>query len=162
MMRILLLTLVLFCAFVEASLAVNPVTTDNRIKTFVYNPNEVYTVVINYGYQTNIEFSKGEEVETLSIGDTYSWKITPVGRRLFIKPLEEDVNTNMTVVTNKRTYQFDVVSKSMEPNDVDMELAYVVKFYYPEVTKNKRNNTRYKVESPAGTEAEKHFDYSIE
>ncbi|MFN7038592.1 MAG: TrbG/VirB9 family P-type conjugative transfer protein [Alphaproteobacteria bacterium] len=103
---------------------------DNRIKTYVYNENEVFLLVIHYGFQSSIEFGLGEEIETLSVGDSYAWKITPVGRRMFIKPLEENIRTNMTIITNKRTYQFDVVSKVDEAK-LDKDLAYVVRFYYP-------------------------------
>ena len=117
--------------------AAQPITTDNRIKTYVYNENEVFLVVVHMGYQASIEFAKGEEIETLSIGDNYSWKITPVGRRIFIKPFEESIHTNMTVVTNKRTYQFDLASKSVDPDKIDMELAYVIRFYYPDEKKSK-------------------------
>lgn len=112
-----------------------PITTDNRIKTYVYNENEVFLLLIHYGYQSSIEFGLGEEVETISVGDTYSWKITPVGRRLFIKPLEENVHTNMTILTNKRTYQFDIMSKMPDEN-LDKELVYVVRFFYPDVKNN--------------------------
>ncbi len=108
-----------------------PLTTDSRIKTFVYNENEVFHITVHYGYQSNIEFAKGEEIETLSIGNSYSWKITPVGRRLFLKALEGAARTNMTIITNKHTYQIELESK--DPNDaLDEELVYVVRFFYPE------------------------------
>lgn len=125
--------LVIFCTvFISNSVAYSktPITTDSRIKTFVYNENEVFHVTVQYGYQSNIEFGKGEEIETISIGNNYSWKITPVERRLFIKAIEGDAHTNMTVITNKRTYQFELQSKY--PDDrLDEELVYVVRFYYP-------------------------------
>jgi type IV secretion system protein VirB9 len=107
-----------------------PIATDNRIKTYIYNENEVYSVLVHYGYQSSIEFGLGEELETISIGDSYAWKITPVGRRLFIKPLEENIHTNVTIITNKRTYQFDLISK-LPGEGFDKELVYVVRFFYP-------------------------------
>lgn len=116
------------CAFAYAD---EPITTDNRIKTYIYNENEIYPVVIYYGYQTSIEFAKGEEVSSISMGESYSWQITPVGRRLFIKPFEENMHTNMTILTNKRAYQFDLFSKKVE-NKYDENLVYVMRFYYPE------------------------------
>ncbi|KKB96702.1 Type IV secretion system protein virB9 precursor [Candidatus Arcanobacter lacustris] len=114
-----------------------PITTDNRIKTYIYNENEVFTILVHYGYQSSIELSYGEEVETISMGDSYAWKITPVGRRIFIKPFEENIHTNMTIITNKRTYQFDIVSKLPSEN-FDKELAYVVRFFYPEIKKSEK------------------------
>ncbi|MDA0781944.1 MAG: P-type conjugative transfer protein VirB9 [Rickettsiales bacterium] len=125
--------LIIVCAvFYSDSVAYGktPITTDSRIKTFVYNENEVFHVTVQYGYQSNIEFAKNEEIETISIGNNYSWKITPVDRRLFIKAIEGDAQTNMTVITNKRTYQFELQSKYPDDN-LDEDLVYVVRFFYP-------------------------------
>ena len=108
-----------------------PLATDRRIKTYVYNENEVYLLLIRSGFQSSVEFENGEEIKTLSLGDAYSWNITPVGNRMFIKPLEDEVRTNMTVITNKRTYQFDVVSQKSEEDSMDQDISYVVRFYYP-------------------------------
>jgi type IV secretion system protein VirB9 len=133
----ILLKLVIMLSFLMASISIadEPITTDNRIKTYVYNENEVYPLVIFYGYQTSIEFAIGEELSTISIGDSYSWSINPIGNRIFIKPLEENMHTNMTILTNKRSYQFDLFSKKSD-GDFDKELVYVMRFYYPEQTSN--------------------------
>ncbi len=119
----------LFCMSFGSSFADVPIATDSRIKTYVYNQNDVYLVLINAGFQSSIEFERGESIKTLSLGDSYSWNLTPIGNRLFIKPLENNVRTNMTIITNLRTYQFDIASKSEEQNDTDM--AYVIRFFYP-------------------------------
>lgn len=106
------------------------ITTDNRIKTYIYNPNEVYLLVVHFGFQSHIEFAKNEDIQTITMGDSYAWKITPVGNRLFIKPLEENIRTNMTIITNKRTYQFDIAAKTLEDGE-EKDLVYVIRFYYP-------------------------------
>lgn len=107
-----------------------PITRDTRIKTYVYNPSEVYLLVLHHGFQSHIEFAQGETVETISLGDAYSWKITPLGHRLFIRPLEKNIRTNMTIITNRRAYQFDIVSKELEEGE-EGDLVYQIKFYYP-------------------------------
>lgn len=113
-----------------------PVPTDSRIKTFVYNENDVFHIVVHYGYQSSIEFAKNEEIEAISMGNSFSWKYSNVGRRLFLTALEGSSHTNMTVITNKRTYQFDLESR--DPADgVDDELIYVVRFYYPDANFSK-------------------------
>ncbi|WP_341763590.1 TrbG/VirB9 family P-type conjugative transfer protein [Candidatus Tisiphia endosymbiont of Beris chalybata] len=111
------------------------ITTDNRIKTYIHNPNEVYLLVLHYGFQSSIEFAKNEEVENIILGEAYAWKMTPLGNRLFIKPLEKNIRTNMTIMTNKRTYQFDIVSKELEEGQ-EKDLVYVVRFYYPKKKSN--------------------------
>jgi type IV secretion system protein VirB9 len=90
----------------------------------------VYLLVLHYGFQSHIEFGKGENIETITLGDSYAWKITPLGNRLFIKPMERNIRTNMTIITNKRTYQFDIVAKDLEDGD-ERDLVYVIRFQYP-------------------------------
>jgi len=107
-----------------------PVAIDSRIKTLIYSENEVFRLVVHYGYQTSIEFQDGEEVQTISVGNNYAWTLTPIGRRLFIKPLEDNILTNMTILTNQRSYQFEIQSKPLS-NSIDEELVYVVRFFYP-------------------------------
>ncbi len=128
----ILLFLILLChiCFLGISKAEVPIATDSRIKTYVYNENDVYLLLIDTGFQSSIEFSQGEKIQTISLGDSYSWSVTPLGNRIIIKPLEPNVRTNMMVITNLRTYQFDIVSKS---DDAHRDVSYVIRFYYPEV-----------------------------
>ena len=127
-----LVTAVLACAAVTGvAHAQVPVVTDSRIKTFVYNENEVFTVTTHYGYQSNIEFGAKESIETVSVGDRVAWQIIPAGRRLFIRAQEENAHTNMTIVTNLRAYQFDLRSSSADAVFGSEELTYVVRFFYP-------------------------------
>ncbi len=135
-----------------------PVVSDTRIKTLVYNPNEVFNITTHFGFQSNIEFGKFEKVRTISVGDQSTWRIIPAGRHLFIRPLTHDTRTNMTVITNKRIYQFDLIAprlsyasfhfnheeegedaaqtadihRNAEIEKVLPNLSYVIRFYYPE------------------------------
>ncbi len=119
-------------AMPQSALAIpQPVATDSRIKTYVYSENEVFRLVVHYGYQTSLELGPDEVVNTISVGNQYAWQISPVGKRIFIKPLEENMLTNMDIITNKRVYHFEVQSKELS-NTVDEELVYVVRFFYPD------------------------------
>ncbi len=117
---------------VAAAMAAVPIVTDSRIKTFIFNANEVYSVTTHYGYQANVEFGQNEEIETVSVGDRVGWQIVPAGRRLFIRAMEESAHTNMTIVTNLRAYQFDLRSSTSDAVYGSEELTYVMRFYYPE------------------------------
>jgi len=109
-----------------------PITTDSRIRTLVYNPNEIYELKFYYNYQSFIEFSEDEEIEMISIGEAFAWRLTPAGKRLFIRPLEIAAHTNMTIITNRRTYHFDIRSGEYD-GKADEELVYVVRFFYPQI-----------------------------
>lgn len=109
-----------------------PITTDSRIRTLVYNPNEVYELKFYYNYQSFIEFSQDEEIEMISIGESFAWRLTPAGKRIFIRPLEIAAHTNMTIITNKRTYHFDIRSDEFN-GKADEDLVYTVRFFYPQI-----------------------------
>lgn len=112
--------------------AQTPITTDSRIRTLVYNPNEVYELKFFYNYQSFIEFSGDEEIEMISIGEAFAWRLTPAGKRLFIRPLEIAAHTNMTIITNKRTYHFDIRSDEYS-GKADEDLVYTIRFFYPQI-----------------------------
>ncbi len=97
----------------------------------VYNPHDVFKYTGYYGYQANIEFASDEQIESVSMGDSTAWQIIPSGNRMFIKPIDHEATTNMTVITNKRTYYFELYAE----NAVDIrdpEMAFSIKFLYPD------------------------------
>jgi len=124
-------TLVL-CALALPCVAQTPITTDSRIRTLVYNPNEVYELKFYYNYQSFIEFSEDEEIEMISVGEAFAWRLTPAGKRLFIRPLEIAAHTNMTIITNRRIYHFDIRSDEFT-GKADEDLVYTVRFFYPQI-----------------------------
>ncbi len=131
--KVLMLSFCFIFVANQASFAqTNPITTDSRIRTLVYNPNEVYELKFYYGYQSFIEFAEDEEIEMISIGEAFAWRLTPAGKRLFIRPLEIAGHTNMTIISNKRTYHFDIRSGEYD-GKADEELVYTIRFFYPQI-----------------------------
>jgi type IV secretion system protein VirB9 len=108
-----------------------PISTDRRIRTVRYSPNEVYQFVGHYGYQSSIEFSEDEKVQTVSIGDSVAWMVNPAENRLFLKPIEQNATTNLTVITDKRTYFFELHAEETS-NIRDDEMIFTVRFVYPQ------------------------------
>jgi len=107
---------------------------DARVKTLTYHDNDVYRLRGSYGYTTTIEFSEKETIETISLGDSEAWQvIKPKQQRniLFVKPLEENADTNMTVLTSKHMYTFDM-SAGRAASSQSPSLAFRIKFIYPE------------------------------
>jgi len=108
-----------------------PIGGEGRIKIVNYMPNTVYKFVGHYEYQSIIEFALDEEIDTISMGTPTPWQLVPAGYRIFIKPVEDNASTNMTVITNKRMYFFEMHAEdAMSVNDDN--LNFVVKFVYPE------------------------------
>lgn len=132
-MRFLFIFLLSITTKVFAINAYEPVAIDSRIKTFIYSENDIYNLKFRIGYQSIIEFSKDESIELISIGDPYPWKLTPIGTKLFLKPIEPGVKTNMTVETNKRVYLFEIES-DLGANEESIDVMHVARFFYPSTT----------------------------
>ena len=115
----------------SAELLARPGRLDPRIRSLPYSAEQVFQVTGTYGLVTTILFGADEEITQVVAGDTVSWQIlTSVDRRsLTLKPMEKDAATNLSVVTTKRTYSFDLRvndSKAMQNQ------TFKLKFTYPE------------------------------
>jgi type IV secretion system protein VirB9 len=101
---------------------------DTRIRTEAYSPNQIVRILGKAGIQSTIEFADDERIENVAVGDSSAWQITPNHRAslLFVKPLTPRSRTNMTVVTDRRTYMFDLVA-----GDKWTTPLYALKFSYP-------------------------------
>ncbi len=104
---------------------------DSRLATRMYNPEDVVRIEGRINVQATIAFAEDEHIENVAIGDSASWQVTPNKRAnlLFVKPLNGRARTNMTVVTDRHTYYFDLVTAAAG-NPV-----YALRFTYPEVPK---------------------------
>lgn len=117
-----------FAALAVLSCSAAAAATDTRIRTIAYDSNEIVRIIGKSGIQSTIEFSDDERIENVAVGDSAAWQITPNRRAslLFVKPLAARSRTNMTVVTDHRTYMFDLVA-----GDKWTAPVYALKFSYP-------------------------------
>ncbi len=102
---------------------------DPRLVTLTFDDSRVFTINGRVKVQTTIKFAPDEAIQNVAIGDSNAWQISPNQAQsiLFVKPLEPSARTNMTVVTNRRTYLFDLVAS---PRNAPL---YVLQFRYPEL-----------------------------
>ena len=88
-----------------------PLPTDDKIVSFTYSADAIYTVLTEVGDGTHIQLQSGEGiVEKPVLGDTIQWRVSGGPTNLYVKPVRAGLATTMTVVTNRRTYEFDLVS----------------------------------------------------
>lgn len=139
-------------------------TFDPHIRNIAYDPDHLVALHGQLGFQIMIEFAPEEHIENVSIGDALAWQVVPNKRAniLFLKPLDADILTNMSVVTDQRRYIFDLDASSGKPvhaargghNVHSAARTYVVRFIYPAVPVEAaatpaappppvRSNTRY-------------------
>lgn len=118
---------------------------DARLVERLYSPDEVVTIQGHTNVQATIRFEDDEHIENVAIGDSQKWQVTPNRRAnlLFVKPLTERAATNMTVVTDKRTYLFDLVASPANRNPL-----YVLSFTYPEEPEEVQQAEAAEVEGP--------------
>lgn len=100
---------------------------DSKIKNYIYQEDKIYVLKLKVGFQAHITFAPNEEIQTISIGESYAFKKEIINKRLFIQALEENIKTNMTIITNERSYVFDVIVNKNNEDDS----MYMVKFTYP-------------------------------
>lgn len=145
----------------QALQAPRPIATDSRIRTLRFSPNEVYQFIGHYGYQSTIEFGTDEKIQTVSIGDSLAWMVNPSGNRLFLKPIEQNALTNMTVITDKASYLFELHAE--ETTDIrSADMVFVVRFIYPQSDANALDYAQYEAMPDIEREPEKfNFSYTI-
>jgi type IV secretion system protein VirB9 len=107
---------------------------DARIRTVVYAADEVYRLQGFVGFQIDLEFESGESFIGLSAGDVESLTFASQDNHLFLKPRAAGVNTNLTVLTNRRSYHFAYLAQARRPEDSSAEVVYVLRFVYPRAT----------------------------
>lgn len=128
------LTLSVCAVSVHAAAIPDPGKKDFRVRTVEYRADDVTVIHSHFGFLTNIVFSPGERIleNGIFIGDTGAWSVTTLQNHLFVKPVAEGGRTNMTVITNFRTYNLELVShwpKGLNPYPSDMQ--FQVNFRYP-------------------------------
>ena len=111
-----------------------PLPIDSRFRVITYLPGGIHKYTGFYDYQASIILEKGEEVSTIAMGVTNGWYINPTDNRIFIKPISNDplfTNTNMLMITNKRTYHI-ILEASESTGMDDPNLVWETTFVYPQ------------------------------
>lgn len=121
--------MLLCCVFADAAPAGE--APDARIRTTPYFPDAVYRLRGFVGYQIDVEFEPGESFLGLGAGDLEGLRFAAQGNHLFLKPRAAGANTNITVLTNRRVYQFDYSATTQRPDPRDPDVVYALRFTYP-------------------------------
>lgn len=102
-----------------------PSTLDHRVREARWIDGQVFRVRVALTRATTIELDEGETILSIVAGDTESFLFegVPGGRVVAIKPTAQNVETNVTVYTNERSYYFRLIEGASP--------FYVVRFNYP-------------------------------
>ncbi|NDO82809.1 conjugal transfer protein TraH [Citrobacter sp. NCU1] len=98
---------------------------DARMQTVMYNPDDVVKVRVKPGTVSVVQVSSDEKIEDVGLGDPGAWNVSVRNNIIFFRPASEDnPDTNVVVVTDKRAYTLFLTSVKTNP-------TFVLKFEYP-------------------------------
>lgn len=102
---------------------------DSRVRVIAFETDAVVTIQGQRGVQTMIQLASDERIENIALGDSAVWQVTPSksGDAIFVKPLVISGTTNMTVVTTRRHYLFE-----LRAGGKGVSAAYLLRFAYPQ------------------------------
>lgn len=109
--------------------------TESRFKALTYTPNGIYYLDVHYMNPLYVEFDDDETINTVYSPKADAWSVVNVKNRIFLKPLLDNADTTLTVMTNERTYFFELHTKQPS-GPFDPDITFFVKFRYPYKTKS--------------------------
>ncbi len=121
-------------AFLAAGVSSQAVARDDyRLRSVDYDSGKVVKLVGCFGFQTMVEFADDEYVENVGLGDAEKWLVSPNkrGNVLFLKPAVEAAHTNLTISTDRRRYNFELVASASDACTRG-EVTYSLRFRYPQ------------------------------
>jgi type IV secretion system protein VirB9 len=128
-MKALLPLFALLATTVSAQTYPQPGTGDPRLQTVQYDAGQVIRLTVAPGAQTLVELASGEAIQTIGVGDSVAWQVSP-GKRgdfFFVKNVSGSATTNMSVVTANRVYNFELAPEG----SFGETSAYHVRLIYP-------------------------------
>lgn len=105
------------------------------MQQYEYSPGRIYDVRTGLGITTQIELDKNENVLDYSTGFSSGWELNRRENVFYLKPNNVDVDTNMTVRTDKREYMFELKVVATDWTSLEQAkragVQYKVTFNYP-------------------------------
>ena len=118
--------------FAGAKDAIPPIQGQNGALNYNYG-DHIPRIVCRPNRITDIALQPGEKITAVHAGDTARWQVNPAKSgpaeaetiHVIIKPLAPDISTNLLIMTDRRTYNLDLVSSNKE-------FIPSVRFSYPD------------------------------
>lgn len=110
---------------------------DYRVRTTAYHPGQVYKITGFFGYTATVSLNPDEKIIKF-VGFDLGWKIEDVAdNKVIIQPRLENADSNLTVVTTRRVYFFDLTVRPFPKSHfrsqaTDPDQTYGLRFTYPD------------------------------
>lgn len=85
---------------------------DGRVRTVGYAPGRVIDLETATGNTLTVIFDPGERISAVTVGlpQAFEVRVSQLGDSLFVRPLGEAPSTSMNVQTDRRSYEFRLIS----------------------------------------------------
>lgn len=104
---------------------------DSRVRTVLYQPDQVYRLQAFVGYETELVFEDGEVFTGKGGGDMAGLTVDVHDNHVLIKPSAVNSGANLVIFTNRRVYRFDYSVTARRPDPSADVVMYAVRFTYP-------------------------------
>lgn len=111
---------------------------DHRVRYATYNPANVIQLDAVIGVATHIVLEEDETYNYHVFGDSAAYAFTYKDNHLFFKPIAQQANTNLIVVTNRRSYAFRLTYS----NKPDGNALYKLVIRYPDTAARQAKEAR--------------------
>jgi P-type conjugative transfer protein TrbG len=105
-----------------ATYAANPVTDANGILRFPFGDATTPTINCAPFFVCDITLEPGESIQNVAVGDSVRWILSPATSgnagdtpHILIKPTDVNLETNLVVTTNRRSYYLNLHSVKSNP-----------------------------------------------
>jgi type IV secretion system protein VirB9 len=136
-----------------------PGIADGRIRTAAYDANQVYRIQGYVGFEIDLQFEQGESFMGIGAGDIDALSFVSQDNHLFIKPKAAHVNTNLTVLTTRRPYQFAYTASPLRTDVTDPDVIFAVHFSYAPTDRDAIADGVNRMFKQSGSERARNVDY---
>lgn len=127
----------LFALALMAAVAPMGASAGNAISRYTYEEGGIYSVRTALGIATTIELDPADPVLDYSAGFSGGWDIVRRDHLFYIKPKNVDVDTNLLIRTERRSYIFELQVAASDWRKLDevrsRGVQYRIAFDYPDV-----------------------------
>ena len=159
MRALLLLTVALLQTRALAETVPTRGIADARIRTAVYDANQVYRIQGYVGYEIDLQFEQGESFVGIGAGDIDALSFVSQDNHLFIKPRASHINTNLTVLTTRRPYQFAYTASPLRADASEPEVIFAIHFSYQPNNQDVVADGINRMFQQSGSERARNVDY---
>jgi type IV secretion system protein VirB9 len=137
-----------------------------EVRNVVYQPDQVVRVNTGLGIATQIEISAQEQVSSFGTGFSDGWELVRKDNVFFVRPKNVDVDTNMFIRTNLRSYLIELVVSATKWRTIEEAkrsgVHYKVRFVYgpdAQADQNSPQSALNRVISPTASQLHSQSNY---